>query len=287
MLKISTALIALTAAGTALASGTLRFDESALAYEGGAYVSNFGSREKIPAPDEKEGYVLYLKDGKVSEVIGKEAGMVQPTAMARLGESFFVCDRDRIHVFTLKEWGVKTGEILFPPEDTILNDMVLSEGYLYVTVTNTDRVYRVNVKKTPYTPEFLARVPSPNGIDVRDGRAYIVSIPADYATPHPENVVYYIADVEKPFPEPLNTTARLYDGAALSSDGRTLYVSDWISQAVIALDLNTGEEKTVYTRKGLTPADIAVEGDTLWIPDLVHHQVIEFNLKDGSERRYR
>lgn len=242
-------------------------------------MSPISASEKIPAPDEKEGYVLYLKDGKVSEVTGKEAGMVMPTAMARLGESFFVCDRDCIHVFTLKEKVSKESEILFAPDDTALNDMVLAGDYLYVTVTNTDRVYRVNVKKTPYTPELLTKVPSPKGIDVRDGRAYIVSIPADYATLKPENLVYWIADVENPAPEPLNATARLYDGAALSADGRTLYVSDWISQAVIALDLNTGEEKTVYTREGLTPADIAVDGDTLWIPDLEHHQVIEFNTK--------
>lgn len=64
MLKISTALIALTAAGTALASGTLRFDESALAYEGGAYVSNFGSREKIPAPTRKRATCFTLKMGR-------------------------------------------------------------------------------------------------------------------------------------------------------------------------------------------------------------------------------
>lgn len=45
MLRITTALIALSFAGSALAGGSLCFDESALAYGGGAYVSNFGFRE--------------------------------------------------------------------------------------------------------------------------------------------------------------------------------------------------------------------------------------------------
>ena len=66
-----------------------------------------------------------------------------------------------------------------------------------------------------------------------------------------------------------------------------LYFSDWLQQAVLFLDLTTMQLGTVFSEKGLTPADIALAGNTLLIPNMLHQEIIMLNLDSGEVKRIR
>ena len=74
----------------------------------------------------------------------------------------------------------------------------------------------------------------------------------------------------------------MYDGIAVSKDGKIIYVSDWKTSSIIAID-KEGSEKIIYTKKGVTSADITLVGDKLLIPNMQNHNVIILNLKNFKE----
>ena len=98
-----------------------------------------------------------------------------------------------------------------------------------------------------------------------------------------ENVIYVIEDINNPEIKKLNKTPLLYDGIAISKNEETIYVSDWKTSSIIAINKD-GAEKTIYTRKGMTPADIALIDNKLFIPDMQNHNIIVLNLKNLEER---
>lgn len=93
-----------------------------------------------------------------------------------------------------------------------------------------------------------------------------------------------MTDKKTPVVEKFNTTPRMHDGVAVSKDGKTIYVSDWNSSSIISVDTETKNEKIVYHKDGLTPADIFLKGNNLLIPDDIHHRVIIYNLKTIKEK---
>lgn len=107
---------------------------------------------------------------------------------------------------------------------------------------------------------------------------YVVTIPADYRTVGEKNVIYFVRDFSKPKASPFAGKPGLYDGAAISGDGRTLYVSDWLTASVTAVDLQSGKETVIYEEAGIGPADIAQADGVLYIPDLPNSRIIEIKL---------
>ena len=259
----------------------ISFNESVLPYKGGLLISNEGSRDMT----KNSGYILYYKKGKFKTLIDKKT-LYKPAAMAVYKNKLYVCDRDKLKIFDLKN--VNKGlinpliELTFSPDDTVLNDIVLYKNNLYITSTTGDRIYKLNLKKDNLKPELWLNIPSPNGITIKKGRAVVVSITKDYKNIKDENLVYIIKDINNPVVEKLNSTPLLYDGAAISKDNKKIYVSDWLTSSIYEVNMN-GEQKVVFYKKGMTPADIALKNNKLIIPDMFNHRVIIYNTKTKKE----
>ena len=106
-----------------------------------------------------------------------------------------------------------------------------------------------------------------------------MSIPADYKSVTSENVVYRVRNLKNPVAEKFFDVAGLYDGVTISDDLKTLYVSDWLTASVTAIDVATKKAHVIYTEKGIGPADIAQSGGRLFIPELVGSRVIEIQVE--------
>lgn len=266
----------LTITGSALAAPQIYFNESILPYKDGFLIPNYSEENK------HGGYVLYYdeKACELKDFIKPDGILMYPTGMAIYQDKLFICNKTNVLVYDMNNLSNMPQVILLAEDDTAVNDIVVSGNKLYVTVTNTSRIYEID-PKTLKAQKWLD-MPTPNGIAAYGNSLYVVSIPADYANVKAENVVYVIKNKNNPIAEKLNNTPGLYDGAAIAEDGRTLYVSDWQSASVKAVDTVTGQEKTIYTEENLSPADIALDKNRILIPDILKNRVIIYNLNDSS-----
>lgn len=263
----------------AFANTKIQYNESLLPYKGGILISNFGFSMSIK---DKCGYILYYKKGKLNTFI-PTGNLNKPTGMAIYKNKLYICDRDRLWVYSLKNLNEKPLCVMLNSYDKEINDVAIKNGVLYITVTNSDRVYKLDLKQKILKPELWINIPSPNGIAIKGKKVYISSITKDYINVKDENVIYVIEDITSPKIKKLNKTPLLYDGIAVSRNGKTIYVSDWLTSSIIAID-NEGLEKIIYTKKGMTPADITLIGNKIIIPNMQNHNVIILNLKNLKEK---
>ena len=203
--------------------------------------------------------------------------------MAIYKNKLYICDRDRLWVYSLKNLNEKPLCVMLNSYDKEINDVAIKNGVLYITFTNSDRVYKLDLKQKILKPELWINIPSPNGIAIKGKKVYISSITKDYINVKDENVIYVIEDITSPKIKKLNKTPLLYDGIAVSRNGKTIYVSDWLTSSIIGID-NEGLEKIIYTKKGMTPADITLIGNKIIIPNMQNHNVIILNLKNLKEK---
>ena len=264
----------------ALAAPEIRFSESVTPYRGGLLISNYGTDTLRGEEKINKGFILFYKNNRLKNFIPADGNLKKPTATVIHKRNLYVCDRDKIWIYNLRNLKQTPQKIAFPKEDTVINAMDISKDELYVTVTNTDRVYKINLKEKELKPEKWIDIPSPNGIVIKGKTVYIASIPKDYSNIKEDNVIYVIQDKVNPSVEKFSTTPGIYDGLAIS--GRTLYVSDWSRQAVIAIDTKTKKEEIIFQESGIGPANIAVKGRHLYIPDLLNHRIIVLDLKKYS-----
>lgn len=256
----------------------VRFSESVYPYEGGVFISNYGSETRSPRKEEREGYILYRKDGVTKTVVPKGSGLHKPMAMAVKDGYLLVGDLVRIVVYRMDDWEAAPQVIPFPATDHIVNDMALDGNTLYVSVTDTNRIYTLDVSNmaefgTKRPREWL-RLPGPNGLTIHDGAMYVASIPTDFVHVKPENVIYRIRDLSRPQPEVFFKLPGLYDGVAISADGSKAYVSDWQTGTVREVNTSTGHVRVIYEERGIGPADIAIDGGTLYVPELTGSRII-------------
>lgn len=270
------------AALCASAAPAVQMNESVLPCDGGLFISNYGTETPAPAPG--KGYILREEGGRLSVFLPPQPALHAPTGMAVYGDWFFAANQTNVLAWDRRNLSRAPRIIAFAPDDTAVNDLVVSGSTLYISVTNTDRIYAVDLDGTDWTPRLWLRAPGPNGLAVHGRTMYLVSSPHDYARPGKENVVYAVDDITRPALRPLNATPGIYDGAAVSADGRTVYASDWTSASVIAIDAATGRETTFYHEDGLAPADIAADDTSLYIPDMLHSRVLAIDLATGAAR---
>ena len=139
----------------------LRFCESTYPYDGGILVANFGSGQLDPLNAEGKGYINWYKNGKVSTLIPADGSLSAPKGMLVKDGYLYVCDVNRIVVFSLKERTARPRTISLPEGNLFVNDLVEWNGSLYASVTNTDRIFRLDISDpmNPGTPqEHLERI---------------------------------------------------------------------------------------------------------------------------------
>jgi hypothetical protein len=246
--------------------------ESVCPYDGGILISNFGSG--------KGGYVLYRKDENTKMLIAPGEGLQNPTGLAAGNGMLFIRDGDALKVFDIENPGKGFYEIRLDSSGHLFNDVAIDGGHLYLSVTDQDAIYQMDISDTANLEEAVlehfVEVPGPNGIATGNGALYVAAISKDFASVGEDNIIYVISDLTAPKAERLVDVPGLYDGVALSDDGGTLYYSDWNTASVEAVDLVSGERKQIYREDGMGPADIAQKNGILYVPDLTGSRILEF-----------
>ena len=257
----------------------VRFSESVYPYDGGLLISNFGSETMNPRDDENKGYIIFRKDG-VNKKIVKD--LHKPTAMVVKDNYLFVCDETVLKIFDLKNLQADAQIVKFADDDKVANALAQDGDILYISITNTGRIYSLDISNPArmenVKPKLWLNVPGPNGLTIGGGEMFIATIPPDYRTVTNDNVIYRVRNLKNPVAEKFYDVAGLYDGVALSDDLKTLYISDWLTGSVTAVDVKTKKLSVIYEEKGVGPADIAQEGGRLFIPELVGSRIISIQV---------
>lgn len=256
----------------------IRYCESTYPYEGGMLIANFGAEQLNPLNSEGKGYIVWHKDGKNQVLIAADGHLSAPKGMWVHEGFLYVCDVNKVMVYNLKDKSAEPYTIQLPEGHLFANDVVVDGNYLYISVTNTDTIFRVDITRPsePGTPEVWLSVPGPNGLLLYKGALYVASYPADGNTTD-RNVVYRVADMKNPLPEKWVETPGQYDGLALASDGKAIYLTNWAPAQICRVDLATREMKALdvdLAQPLVGPADISVMDGCIYIPDLPNSRVV-------------
>ena len=261
----------------------IRFSESVYPYDGGLFISNYGSDKMSPRADENKGYILYKKNGISRVVTGQDGSLHKPLGLAVKDHFLFVCDAGRLLVYDLQNQAQKPQSIDFASEGKIVNALAIDGDRLYVSVTDANSIYVLDIKDPSRlygeVPQKWLDIPGPNGLAVKNGILYIASIPTDFKTPGTDNVIYQVKNLSHPRAEKLVDVPGLYDGIAVADDGQAVYFSDWQTASVTAVDIGSGRRQIIYEGDGSGPADIAQADGVLYIPDLPHSRIVTIKTK--------
>lgn len=256
----------------------IRYCESTYPYDGGLLIANFGTEQLNPLNTEGKGYIVLHKDGKNEVLIPADGHLSAPKGMLVRDGYLYVCDVNKVMVYNLADKAAEPRTIALPEGNLFANDLVSEGDYLYVSVTNTDRIFRVDISRSgqPGQPQEWLSVAGPNGLLLHEGSLYVASYPADGRTTD-AHVVYRIADLKNPVAEKWMEVPGQYDGLAVASDGKALYVTNWTPAQVSRIDLNTRQISPLDLKLPqalVGPADITVTGGYLYIPDLPNSRVV-------------
>lgn len=255
-----------------------RFNESTYPYDEGILVANFGTEQLNPLNEEGKGYIAYRKGGRTDILIPADGSLSAPKGMFVKDGYLFVCDVNKVVVYNLNALAETPQTIRFPEGDLFVNDLAASGNTLYASVTNTGRIYSMDVSNPAAMGEVVPAkwvdIAGPNGLVIDGGTMYVASYPADGKTTA-ANVVYKIADLGNPVPEKFITTPGQYDGIALSADKKTMYVTNWVPAGVYCIDMETRVMTSLAIGEEVAgPADITVVDGEMYIPDLPNSRLL-------------
>lgn len=262
-------------------SDQVRFCESTYPYQDGILIANFGTEQLNPLNTEGKGYILYHSYGENKVLIPADGYLSAPKGMFLRENHLFICDVNKIVVYQLDNLKRKPQVIQMPAGDLFVNDLVASENDLFVSVTNTNKIYKLdisNLDKIGSPVEWL-NISGPNGLLLDDGIMYVASYPADGQTTE-AHVIYRITDLKNPSPEKFITVPGQYDGIAFSTDHKSLYITNWVPAGISKVNLETREITPVSVpldKALIGPADITVRGAKIYIPDLPNSRVVVVN----------
>ena len=196
------------------------------------------------------------------------------------GSHLFICDVNKIVVYNLAAKGEAPQVIALPEGEVFVNDLAAEGDTLYASVTNTGHIFRLDISDPAHvgTPELWLSIPGPNGLVIRDGAMYVATYSPD-GEAKSDNVIYRIGDLSNPVAEPFVNVPGQYDGIAFSTDGKSLYVTNWAPAGVSRIDLQTRTVTPVelpLEQPLVGPADMTVADGVVYIPDLPNSRVVIF-----------
>lgn len=275
--------VSLSAQVETVVTDHIRFCESTYPYQDGLLIASFGTEELNPLNTEGKGYVLLYKDGKSQVLVPADGHLSAPKGMFVRQDYLYVCDVNKVVVYHLTDRNEQPQVITLPEGNLFVNDLAADGNNLYVSVTNTDKIFRMDITDPahPGTPQEWLSIAGPNGLLIRDGVMYVASYPADGVT-KAENVIYEVTDLEHPVVRKLTETTGQYDGIAFSSDGKSLIVTNWTPAQLSRLSLADGILTPLnieLSQDLIGPADITVRDGLIYIPDLPNSRVVIFKEK--------
>lgn len=212
-------------------------------------------------------------------LVPADGNLNAPKGMFMRDNQLYICDVNKIVVCDLAQVSKTPKTINLPEGNLFVNDLAANGSDLYVSVTNTDKIFKINITDpaNPGEPQEWITIPGPNGLLIGDGTMYVLSYPADGNTSE-KHVVYRISDLtNNPQPEKLVTVPGQYDGIAFASDGASLYVTNWTPAGISRINLRNGDLLSVglSLEESLSgPADITVSNGKIYIPDLPASRVV-------------
>ena len=251
------------------------------------YITCIGQEMK---PTEKDGDGFIVSVSPRGRIISANAfpgiKLDAPKGILVEDDTLYVADVDRI-VGINPQAGIVTQIFDFSKEGTkYLNDIVESNGFLYVSATDINKIFRINLRNGTYE-EILTAEPlnAPNGLDIEDGILYVAeyatdaqgnpsgkikAIPVNGTGPRPVSVIYNVPG--------------LYDGILVKEeedlfDNETtyLYFSDWAANGkpgvIKKLNLRTREVENATRVPANGPADFFIEDGDIWIPAMIDRKV--------------
>ena len=258
----------------------LRFCESTYPYDGGLLIANFGSTQLDPLNSEGKGYVVFYKDGASEVLIPADGNLSGPRGMYLRDGHLFICDVNKIVAYDLQNLEAAPQVIVLPDGEAFVNDLAADGNSLYASVTNTGHIFRLDISDPAQAgePELWLEIPGPNGVVIRDGAMYVACYSPD-GEAKGEHVIYRIGDLQNPVAEPFVTTPGQYDGIAFSTDGKSLYVTNWAPAGISRIDLETRAVSPVelpLEEPLVGPADMTVSEGMVYVPDLPNSRVVIF-----------
>ncbi len=258
----------------------LRYCESTYPYDGGILIANFGSTQLDPLNSEGRGYVVFYRDGASEVLIPADGNLSGPRGMYLRDGHLFICDVNKIVAYDLENLEAVPQTIALPEGEAFVNDLAADGNNLYVSVTNTGHIFRLDISDPAQagTPELWLEIPGPNGLVIRDGVMYAACYSPD-GEARSEHIIYRIPDLQNPVAEPFVTLPGQYDGIAFSSDGQSLYVTNWAPAGVSRIDLQSRTVEPVglsLEQPLVGPADMTVSEGTVYVPDLPNSRVVIF-----------
>lgn len=143
----------------------IRYCESTYPYDGGLLIANFGTEQLNPLNTEGKGYIVLHKDGKNEVLIPADGHLSAPKGMLVRDGYLYVCDVNKVMVYNLADKAAEPRTIALPEGNLFANDLVSEGDYLYVSVTNTDRIsgWTSAVPVSPASPRSGFPLPVPTG----------------------------------------------------------------------------------------------------------------------------
>ncbi|BEG98340.1 hypothetical protein [Bacteroides sedimenti] len=260
-------------------SDHLHFCEATCWNDDSLYISNFGGDTINPLNKLGKGYIMKFTTNKPTVLIPADGRLNAPKGMCVVNQHLFVADVNAVMVFDLRNTK-KSQKISFPANDSFVNDIAVCRNNMYITVTNTGNVYKLDVsapeKMNEQALKLFAKVPGANGIVATDSIIYVASYPVDGNTKE-ENVIYTIQNFEKPIVRKLFDRKSQYDGLVLSEDGKSLYFTTWVNGNVGKINLKDMTVEKLKLPIQLTgPADMSMHKGKLYIPDLPNSRVLVY-----------
>jgi len=207
----------------------LKFPYDLCEYDGGILISNFGGDTLNYFNINPTGFISCFKNGKNNILIPDGNGLYSPKGLAVKDNFLFVADIGKILVFNLKDKNKKIDEIIFPQNDSLVNDLLVMGSTLFISVTNSNKLYLLNIdkpEKIDHTSllEYFQPV-CPTFLKSEDYYLFIAS--DSYEKPvTDDNIIQIIDNLNYPSLRPIIFENGKYNGLELSpSKTRLLFLN--------------------------------------------------------------
>ena len=230
------------------------------------------------------GYISQLKDGIMSVYIGP-GSLMTPKGLAIYQNHLFVADINSVKVFDMTDLSLAPHIIAFPEGNMFVSDLTFNNNILYASVLDAGLIYSAEIQDVDsiesITLDIIETIiDGPNGICAYKDTLYINSYPYRDSIGQ-QNGIYMMLNTTMP-QEPLYKLEQLpgyYCGIVYEPNDRMVYYTDQIKGQLRSIDMNTGENLSVFPEGIMqSPQMLSIGAGKLYVPDVAESKVYEFTI---------